>query len=68
MESNANKSNVGRVDRVLRVVVGAVLILLAMFGQIGAWGWLGIILLFTGLMRFCPVYTLFGVNKNCPKD
>ena len=41
------KSNLGSVDRLLRLIVGAVLVVLALTGVIGAWGWLGIILLAT---------------------
>ncbi len=33
---------------------------------IGAWGWIGIVLLATGLLRFCPVYPLLGVNTCKP--
>jgi len=56
------KCNVGGVDRVLRIVVGLVLIALALMGTIGAWGWIGIMPLATGLFKFCPAYTLLGIN------
>lgn len=59
------KPNVGTIDRVLRIVVGLVLIGLAATGRISAWGWLGVLPLFTGLFRFCPAYTLLGI-KTCP--
>ncbi|QEL57345.1 YgaP family membrane protein [Chromobacterium paludis] len=54
------KSNVGGWDRVLRVVVGVALIVGAVSGVIGAWGWLGLVPLATGLFRFCPAYLPFG--------
>ena len=57
--------NVGGIDRVLRIVAGLALIALAATGQIGAWCWLGIIVLGTGLFSFCGAYTLLGVNT-CP--
>ncbi len=57
--------NVGGVDRILRIVVGVVLLALAASGQVGAWGWLGVVLLATGLFSFCGAYTLFGFNT-CP--
>ena len=57
--------NVGTVDRVLRVLAGLVLIALAATGTVGWWGWLGVVPLATGLFRFCPVYTLLGINT-CP--
>ncbi|MCH7342588.1 DUF2892 domain-containing protein [Pelomonas sp. CA6] len=59
------KTNVGTVDRVLRIIAGAVLIGLAATGTVGAWGYLGLVPLLTGLFRFCPVYPLLGINT-CP--
>ena len=59
------KFNVGGADRALRILVGLVLIGLAAVGTVGWWGWLGVIPLATVLFRFCPAYTLFGVNT-CP--
>ncbi|HSH57455.1 MAG TPA: DUF2892 domain-containing protein [Halomonas sp.] len=55
-------SNVGGIDKTLRIVVGALLILLAITGTIGAWGWIGVVPLATGLFNFCPAYKLLGVN------
>ncbi len=57
--------NVGGIDRILRVTAGLVLVALAAFGMIGWWGWLGVIPLATGTLRFCPVYPLLGLNT-CP--
>ena len=59
------KLNVGGIDRILRIVVGLVLIALAATGAVGWWGWLGIIPLLTGGVRFCPLYSLVGLNT-CP--
>ncbi|MFZ3126185.1 MAG: DUF2892 domain-containing protein [Acidovorax sp.] len=56
------KVNVGTTDRVLRIVAGLVLIALAATDTVGWWGWLGVVPLATGLFRFCPVYTLLGIN------
>jgi hypothetical protein len=64
-KEKAMKLNVGGIDRILRIVVGLVLIALAAMGKIGWWGWLGVIPLATGLFRFCPAYTLLGMNT-CP--
>jgi branched-subunit amino acid ABC-type transport system permease component len=58
-------TNVGGIDRILRIVAGLVLIALAATGVVGAWGYLGVIVLATGVFRFCGAYTLFGVNT-CP--
>ena len=59
------KFNVGGVDRILRIVIGRVLIALAATGTVGWWGWLGVIPLLTGVVRFCPLYSLVGMNT-CP--
>jgi hypothetical protein len=55
-------ANVGTTDRLIRIVVGVVLIALTLMGQIGIWGWLGVVLLATAFLKFCPAYTLFGVR------
>lgn len=60
-------ANVGGIDRILRIVAGLVLIALAATGVVGAWGYLGVIVLATGVFRFCGAYTLFGVNT-CPMN
>lgn len=59
------KINVGSIDRVLRIVVGLVLVGLAATGTVGVWGWIGVVPLATGLFGFCPAYTLLGINT-CP--
>lgn len=64
------KINVGSIDRILRILVGIVLIGLAATGTVGWWGWLGVIPLLTGLIRTCPAYSILGVNTCAvkPKD
>jgi len=42
-----------------------VLIALAATGTVGAWGWIGIVPLATGLLRSCPLYSIIGLNT-CP--
>lgn len=54
--------NVGGIDRILRIVAGLALIALAATHTIGAWGYLGVIVLATGVFRFCGLYTLLGIN------
>lgn len=56
--------NVGTVDRVIRIAVGLLLIGLAATGHIGVWGWIGVVPLITGLVRFCPAYGILGL-KTC---
>jgi len=59
------KMNEGNIDRALRVLAGLVLIALAATGTVGVWGWIGIVPLATGLIGWCPAYTLLGINT-CP--
>lgn len=54
--------NEGKIDRVLRVLVGAGLLSLVFIGPKTAWGWIGVIPLATGLVGVCPVYKLIGIN------
>ncbi|MYM54108.1 YgaP family membrane protein [Thalassovita mangrovi] len=57
--------NVGAIDKVLRIVVGALLIIGALMGY-GVWMWIGVIPLVTGLLGTCPIYSILGINT-CPK-
>ncbi len=59
------QANVGTIDRALRIIGGAVLIALTLTNTIGPWGWIGVVPILTGLFRFCPAYTLFGI-RTCP--
>lgn len=56
------KTNAGSIDRILRLVVGLVLIALALTGTIGVWGWIGVVLVATAAVGFCPLYPLLGIN------
>jgi hypothetical protein len=49
-------------DRVLRVVLGVVLLSLVFVGPQTPFGWVGVIPLVTGLVGSCPLYRLFGMN------
>jgi hypothetical protein len=54
-------SNVGGIDKVLRIVAGVALIAWALMGG-PIWAWLGVVLLATGLIGWCPAYPLLGMN------
>lgn len=56
-------TNVGNMDRIARAVIGAALVIAALSGLIGAWGWLGFVLLATAVFSFCPVYAVLGMNS-----
>ncbi len=59
--------NVGKADRILRIVIGGALISLAFSpllldaAAMAAYV-VGAVAVFTGIVRFCPAYTVFGVN------
>ncbi len=55
-------SNVGGIDRILRIVLGLVLVGLAATGTVGWWGWLGVVPLATGAIGWCPPYAIFGFS------
>lgn len=59
------KTNVGSFDRIARIVLGLALLGLTLAGTIGAWGWIGLVPLATGLLRTCPVYSMLGFSS-CP--
>ncbi len=57
--------NEGNLDRVLRVVLGLVLISLVFVGPATPLGWIGLVPLVTGLVGTCPIYSMLGFNT-CP--
>lgn len=58
------KSNVGGIDKIIRILAGVALIAWALMGG-PVWAWIGVVPLATGLLGWCPAYTLFGMNS-CP--
>ena len=56
------KTNEGGIDRIVRILAGLVLIGLAYTGTVGMWGYIGLVPLATGLIGWCPAYTLLGLN------
>jgi len=61
------QKNVGTIDRVLRALIGACLIVVALVGESTAskFGWIGVIPLATAVVSFCPLYSLLGIST-CP--
>ena len=62
------KKNEGAVDRIIRVVLGILLLIWAFAGLQGTGAWVagivGAILLVTGLIGYCALYSLFGIRTN----
>lgn len=54
-------ANIGALDRMLRIIVGAALIALALWDSTYVWGFIGIVPLATGFIKFCPLYRLLGL-------
>lgn len=56
------KPNVGTIDRIVRITLGLALITATLTGNIGVWGWIGLVPLATGMFRFCPAYLPMGMS------
>ncbi len=61
-------ANVGAIDRILRIVVGLILIAMVFVGPQTSWGWIGVIPLLTALIGFCPAYRLIGFEHLLDKE
>ena len=56
------KNNVGKIDRIIRVVLGVLLIGNVFYALQNPIGWIGVILLITGIFGICPLYSVLGLN------
>ncbi len=56
------KSNVGGVDKIVRIILGIILLSLIFWGPKTYWGLIGLIPLLTGLIGFCPLYVPFRIT------
>jgi len=65
---NLLQNNVGKVDRIIRVLVGALLIGNVFVGLQHPAGWIGLILIVTGLFGACPLYSILGLNTKSIKE
>jgi hypothetical protein len=57
-------TNTGNIDRLVRILLGLVLLWLAFTDTVGAWGYIGIVPLVTGVVGFCPLYALAGFHTS----
>ena len=53
--------NIGKTDRIIRFIVGVVIILAGIYFETW-WGAIGLIPTLTGLLRYCPLYVLLKIN------
>ncbi len=58
-------ANEGAIDRLLRVIVGIAILSLTIVGPRTLWGLAGVVPLLTGLVGYCPLYSILGINT-CP--
>ncbi len=63
--ANLLPTNVHPIERIIRIVLGLGLLSLVVVGPQTMWGLLGLIPLLTGVVKSCPLYTLFGFST-CP--
>jgi hypothetical protein len=56
------KMNEGNVDRFFRVAVGLGILSMTIMGPQTLWGLIGLVPLITGLVGFCPLYSVLGIN------
>jgi len=61
------KKNIGGIERIIRVIAGLGVLALVFVGPETKWGYLGIVLIATGLIGWCPPYQLLGIStcKSC---
>ena len=58
--------NIGKTDRVIRVIAGLGIVSLAFVGPASPWAFLGLVPVATGLLGWCPPYAILGINT-CKK-
>jgi len=61
------KCNIGKVDRIVRIIIGLVILALGIAFR-SWWGAVGILLLITAAVRWCPAYLPFGISTCEKKD
>ncbi len=57
------KCNVGKTDRLLRIIIGLVILVVGYINE-KWWGLFGLVPLLTGLFRWCPIYLPFKIRTN----
>lgn len=60
------KKNIGKIDIIIRIVIGLLIVGLSMYFK-SWWGFIAIIPLLTAAIGFCGLYSLFGIKTICKK-
>ena len=61
------KQNVGGIDKILRIVLGIAIIAAGVMYS-SWWGLIGVVLLLTGLIGWCPPYAMLRLSTNKKKE
>lgn len=61
------KHNVGLTDRVVRIVLGLMLVAMVFVGPKIVWGWIGLYPLITGALGICPIANMLKIDTRPPK-
>lgn len=62
------KCNVGKADRAVRLVVGSIILIIGIVFH-SWWSAMGVVLLLTGLFKWCPLYSPLSINTvDDPQD
>lgn len=59
------KKNVGYIDSIIRVIIGALIVGVGLYFD-SYWGFIGLILVFSGAVSYCPVYRLLKMETTRP--
>lgn len=59
---NLFQHNMGKIDRIIRVILGVLLVGSVFYALQHPIGWIGVILVVTGIVGICPLYSLLGIN------
>ena len=62
------KKNIGKTDKIIRIVLGVVILSQTVIGFGSLWGLIGLGLIITAVIDFCPAYTALGINTRGIKD
>jgi len=62
------KKNIGKTDKIIRILLGVVILSQTVIGLGSLWGLIGLVLIVTALIDFCPAYTVLGINTRGIKD
>ena len=66
IEGNAMQQNIHNIERIIRVLLGIIILSLVFIGPKSWWGLIGILPILTGLSGWCPPYQLLGIST-CKK-